>query len=477
MTDLAARPPAPTSAPPAPTPGGRTDGWAALAATLEGELVRPADPGWDDARRAWNLSVDQHPAAVVAVASAADVAATLTTARGLGLRVAPQSTGHNAGPLGDLHDTVLLRTHRLRDVDVDPVARTVRVGGGAMWGDVTPVAAAHGLAALAGSAADVGVAGYTLGGGLSWLARSHGLASGSVLALEVVTADGRVRRVDADHDADLFWALRGGGGGFGVVTALELRLYPVTDLVAGALFFPLERAEEVLQAWRAWVATVPDTVTSVGRMLRFPPLPELPPALAGRGWVLVEAACQLPLAAAADLLAPLRDLGPELDTVAEVPVTALADLHMDPPGPVPGRGDGALVGPLPPEAVTALVRAAGPGVDSPLLSVELRHLGGALTPGRTPGGALAGLDAEFALFAVGVTPTPESVAAVDRAVRACRYALAPWTRGCYLNFAEMATAGDALWGPEVHAQLRRVKARYDGGDLVRANHPVRPAAG
>ncbi|MBD3784810.1 MAG: FAD-binding protein [Micrococcales bacterium] len=469
MTDLANRP-----APPAPTtvPG---DAWATLAATLDGALVRPGDPDWDDARRAWHLDVDQHPAAVVAVESAADVAATMTAARALGLRVAPQSTGHNAAPIGDLHDTVLLRTHRLRSVRVDPLARVAHVGGGAVWGDVTPVAAAHGLAALAGSAADVGVAGYTLGGGLSWLARSHGLAADSVLALEVVTADGRLRRVDAEHDPELFWALRGGGGSFAVVTALELRLFPVAELVAGTLFFPLERAEEVLQAWREWVPTVPEAVTTVGRMLRFPPLPDLPAALAGRGWVVVEAACQLDAAEADRLLAPLRALGPEIDTVATVPVTALADLHMDPPGPVPGRGDGALVRHLPPEAVTALVRATGPGVDSPLLSVELRHLGGALDPSRSRGGALRGLDAEFAFFAIGITPTPESVDVVERAVEAAQYALAPWTRGCYLNFAEVAKDGDAFWGEEVHARLRRVKARHDPDDLIRANHPVRPA--
>ena len=206
-----------------------------------------------------------------------DVVSVVNAARELGLRVAPQSTGHNAGPLGDLDGTILLKTSAMRDVQIDPVARVARVEAGAMWMDVTPAAAEHGLAALAGSAPDVGVAGYTLGGGLSWLARSHGLAANSVVAIEVVTADGVLRRVDETHEPELFWALRGGGGSFGVVTAIEFRLYPITEVYAGVLFFPLDRAAEVLEAWRQWLPSVPDSVTSVGRILRFPPIPDLPP--------------------------------------------------------------------------------------------------------------------------------------------------------------------------------------------------------
>ena len=447
----------------------------ALATDLDGVLVRPGDPTWDDARTAWHLDVDQRPTAVVVPESVRDVAATVAAARTLGLRVAAQSTGHNAGPLGDLTGTILVRLHLMRQVQIDTGARIARVEGGAQWSDVTTAAAAQGLAALAGSARDVGVAGYTLGGGISWLGRSHGLAATSVVALEVVTADGRVRRVDADHEPELFWALRGGGGSVGVVTALELRLFPITEIHAGVLFFPIGRAEEVLQAWREWVTTVPDTVMSVGRMLRFPPLPDLPPFLSGQSYVVVEAACQLSQTEADALLAPLRALGPAIDTFATIPMTELAMLHMDPPGPVPGRGDGALLSSLPPEAVTALVRAAGPDVDSPLLSVELRHLGGALAPGRTDGGVVSGFDAEFAFFAVGITPVPEAVTAVERAVVATQYAIAPWVRGCYANFAEVSKDGDTLWGAAAHQRLREVKAAYDAEDLFRSNHPVVPA--
>ena len=450
---------------------------AGLAAELDGRLVRPGDARWDEARTAWHLDVDQRPTAVVVAESVRDVVTVVDTARALGLRVAPQSTGHNAAPLGDLQDTILLKTSAMRSVEIDPVARVARAEAGALWMDVTPAAAAHGLAALAGSAPDVGVAGYTLGGGLSWLARSHGLASNSVVALEVVTADGEVRRIDENHEPELFWALRGGGGSFAVVTAIEFRLYPVSEVYAGVLFFPLDRAGEVLEAWRQWLPTVPDSVTSLGRILRFPPAPDLPPFLSGQSFVVVEAACQLSEDQAEHLLAPLRALGPAIDTFATSPVTALSQLHMDPPGPVPGKGDGALLRELTAESIEALVRVAGADSSSPLLSVELRHLGGALAPGRMAGGAVSGIDAEFAAFAVGVTPTVEAAAVVESAVNGVQHALAPWTTDAtYLNMAERPKSGTALFGSDkVHDRLRAVKSAYDAGDVIRANHPVRPA--
>ncbi|MFD0474853.1 FAD-binding oxidoreductase [Nonomuraea thailandensis] len=282
---------------PAPGPGLGTDGGGgglrALGSRLEGVLVLPGDPGWDAARAAWQLAVDQRPAAVVLARSAADVAATLKTARVCGLRVAPQSSGHNAAPLGPLHDTILLRTFEMAHVHIDPVRRLARVGAGVVWAEVSAAAAKHGLAGLAGTASDVGVVGYTLGGGLSWFARSHGLAANHVTGATVVTADGRVLRVDAGHEPDLFWAIRGGGGAYAVVTELEFALFPITEVYAGALYWPIGRAEEVLRRWRDWTATVPDTVTSLGRLLRFPPLEDIPEPFRGRSLVAVEAVAQL----------------------------------------------------------------------------------------------------------------------------------------------------------------------------------------
>jgi len=210
----------------------------ALEARLDGDLYRPEDEGWDEARTPWNLAVDQRPAAVVLAESAADVAETILAARADGLRVAPQGTGHAAAPLGDLGGTILLRTTRMHRVDIDPDARRARVEAGAVWQEVSDAAAEHGLAALAGSSHDVGVLGYSLGGGLSWLARRHGLAANTILAAEIVDADGRVRRVDAENDPELFWALRGGGGSFAVVTAVELQLFPIAEVFAGCPLLP-----------------------------------------------------------------------------------------------------------------------------------------------------------------------------------------------------------------------------------------------
>lgn len=220
-----------------------------VADALSGAVVLPGDHGWDEARSGFNLLEDQHPAAVAFPVDADDVAAAVAYARRAGLRVAPQATGHNQGPLGDMDGTLLLNVNRLQDVRVDPAARQVRVDAGVKWDRVAPRLSAHGLAGLHGSSPDVGIAGYSLGGGMGWLARKHGLQTNAVTALELVTADGSFVRADHEHHADLFWALRGGGGNFGVVTAIEFAVHPVEELYAGALFFPFERSPEVLHTW------------------------------------------------------------------------------------------------------------------------------------------------------------------------------------------------------------------------------------
>ena len=216
-----------------------------LTEALTGAVVLPGDPRWDEARSGFNLLLDQHPAAVAYPADARDVAAAVAYAQCAGVRVAPQATAHNQGPLGGMEDTLLLNVSGLQDVRVDPGSRRVRVGAGVKWDRVAPRLSAHGLAGLHGSSPDVGIAGYSLGGGMGWLARKHGLQCNAVTALELVTADGELVRADAENHADLFWALRGGGGNFGVVTAIEFAVHPVDELYAGAMFFPFERASEV----------------------------------------------------------------------------------------------------------------------------------------------------------------------------------------------------------------------------------------
>src|SRR6476619_5685263 len=230
-----------------------------LREQLVGDYVTPEDANWDEARMAWNLAVDQRPAAVAIPETVEDIVEVVRYARANGYRVAGQSTGHNAHPLAaGLDHTVLVKTHRMRGVRIDADARVARVEAGALWMDVTNPAGELGLAPLAGSSPDVGVAGYSLGGGISWLGRKYGLAANSVIAIELVDADGTIMRASAVENPDLFWAMRGGGGSFGIVTHIEMRLYPVSEVYAGWLIFPMERAEEVLTAWRDWVDTVPD---------------------------------------------------------------------------------------------------------------------------------------------------------------------------------------------------------------------------
>ena len=236
--------------------------------------------------------------------------------------------------MGSLAHTVLVKTERMRGVEIDPESRTARVEAGVLWAEVSEAAAEHGLAALAGSSPDVGVVGYSLGGGVSWLARRYGLAANSVTAVELVNAESELVRADADNESELFWALRGGGS-FGVVTALEFQLYPIAEVYAGVLFFPIERGTEVLRAWRRWIEDVPDEVTSVGRFLQFPPIPDIPEPLRGGSFVVVEATSLLGEAATDALLQPLRELGPAMDTFATIPVERLSSLHMDPEQPVP----------------------------------------------------------------------------------------------------------------------------------------------
>jgi FAD/FMN-containing dehydrogenase len=333
------------------------------------------------------------------------VARVVDAARGLGLRVAAQTTGHHASALASLQDTVLLKTSRLTGVRIDAAARNARVASGAVWLDVSRPASAAGLAGLAGSSPDVGVAGYTLGGGLGWLARRHGLAANSVTAIELVTADGRRRRVDHRHDPELFWALRGGGGRFGVVTALEFRLYPVPELYAGWLAWPWERAREVLRAWREWLPSLPDEVTSIGRLLQVPPFPHLPEAFRGRQLVAVE--------------------------------------------------------------------AAGPGTGSPLHSIELRQLGGAVARPAPGAGALATLDASFMLFGAGIPDGPESVDAMEARLRTLFDRLRPWDTGrAYANFAKGPADPRDFFPADTYRRLQRVKAEVDPDDLFLAIHPI-----
>jgi hypothetical protein len=393
-----------------------------------------------------------------------------------GLRIAAQGTGHNAAPLGDLSDTLLLKTERMRSVQIDPVSRVARVEAGVLSLELVEAAAAHGLAALAGSSPDVGVIGYTLGGGISWLGRKLGLAANNVVAVELVTADGSVVRADRESEPDLFWAVRGGGGNFGVVTALEVRLFPIAEVYAGILWYPLEAGEDVLCAWMELAqGELPDELTTVGRLVSLPPIPEIPEEIRGKSFAIVQVIHAGDPVSADALLQPLRALGPINDTIGKMTMPELSHLHMDPEQPVPAVGDGMMLGDLSGSDMNGLFDVAGPNTEFPLLSVEIRHLGGELAHARPENGALASIEARYAMYAVGMTPVPEAVAPTRGQVEAVKRALLPCSASqMYLNFADTVRDAETFWSEHAYRRLRRIKARVDPGELLRANHAIEP---
>ncbi|GAA4695172.1 FAD-binding oxidoreductase [Nocardioides conyzicola] len=447
----------------------------ALRGLIGGRVHLPGDAGYDAARLPWNVAVDQRPAAVAVPRSAAEVATVVRIAGEAGLRVAPQSTGHNAGPLAaqGLDDVVIIRTSEMSTAIADPVRGIVRVEGGAIWEPAVDAAAAHGQAVLHGSSPDVGIAGYSLGGGIGWYARQHGLACNSITAVEIVLADGELVRADAHTNAELFWAVRGGGGSFGVVTAIELKMYDIATAYAGMLMWRLADIEPVLREWAAWAPTAPDEVTTSFRAMRLPPMPELPDFLRGQELVVIDGAVLGSDERGEELLAGLRALNPFMDTFARVPAKSLVRLHMDPEGGAPFASDSAMLGAFPDAAVDAFLAEAGPDAQTSLLMAELRQLGGALGRSAEGSGVLSRLDAEFVSFAGGIAATPEMGAQAHADAVRFTEALAPFANGReYLNFAENPVDTRAAYGADVWTQLTGIRSAVDPHGVFAANHPV-----
>ena len=439
-------------------------------------VILPDHPDYDAARAAWNLAADLRPAAVVVAGSADEVRAAVAYAAAHGLKVAPLSSGHLAGALPRLQDALLLKT-AIGGVEVDVAARRARIGAGAIWQDVIDAVAPTGLAAPSGSAHDVGVVGYTLGGGVSWLGRKIGLAANHVHAIELVTAAGELVRCDAQTEPELFWALRGGAGNFGVVTAIEIGLIELETVVGGMTIWPADDARAVLEAWVAWCATAPEEATTAFRLLRLPPLPEIPEPLRDVPVVVVDGALMTGDAEAASrLLAPLRSIGsPIMETWGPMPPAGLVEIHMDPPQPVPGIGDGLLLTDLDGPAIDAFLAVVDPAVVRPLLLAELRHLGGAL--GRAPDGAGArgALEGRFSLFAVGVPTEPEVAEAIAARLGELFTALRPAATGTtYLNLADSGGPADAAFAPADYERLRDARAAWDPGERFLASHRIAP---
>ena len=441
------------------------------------QFVFPDDSRWDDARQAWNLTADLRPAVVVLPSSVSDVVDAVEYAAERGLRIVVQGTGHGASVHGSLDGTLLLNMREMRGVEIDAENRRARVEAGVLWEEVVGPAGEHGLTALHGSSPNVGVVGYSLGGGIGWMARMHGLSAESVLAVELVTADGALVRADRTQNTDLFWALRGGGGGLGVVVAMEIALYPVDELVAGMMIWPWERSAEVLTRYVEWAENAPE----VGQRLGV----ECSRSRRCRRFRRRSAAGRSSSSTAPCSERRTRRTRSSPRSASSVPRSTRSRpsrlrrsirLHMDPEPPMPAIGDGVMVDALDADAIAAMVAVAGPGTDSPLIIVELRQLGGALRERRPGAGALGSLDGSFAFFTAGVPMSPEVAEAIEGRIDALKQALAPWSRGKpYLNFAERQVAiGDAI-GAEAFARLEAIKASIDPDGRFRSGHAFAPA--
>lgn len=445
---------------------------AALAAGAAGaEVLRglcggavhlPGDAAFDEVRLPWNLQVDARPAAVAYPAFPSEVADVVRAAASVGLRVAPQGTGHGAPPLvGRLEDAVLLRTSAMTELHVDAQRLTARVGAGVRWGDVVDRAGRVKLAARHTSSPGVGVVGSSLGGGLSWYARHSGLQCSALTAVELVLADGTFVRATDAQDSDLMWAARGGAGGFGVVTALEFDLLPVERVYAGMLAWDWHHAERVLRAWCEWAGDAPETITSVARLFRAPDVPWIPVDVRGRRLVIIDAVALGDPHHARSLLGPLRALRPELDTFDEVPAGSVARLQIDPEAPTAVHAHSVLVSDLPERAVGALVAAAGPDSGSELLFVEIRQLGGALSRPAARPGALDRMDGSFLVLGVG-QDTGGGWEAVRDDTQRVMASLQPWTsESAYLLMADPQVDARRGWPAASWRRLEAVRAAAD----------------
>lgn len=444
---------------------------AEFAGRIRGAVLTPGDDGWDAELAPFNAIGVHRPALIVAAEDAGDIQEAVRYAAGRELPVAVQATGHGIAAPAD--GGLLISTRRMNAVAVDPVARIARAEAGAQWHQVIESAARHDLAPLNGSSPLVGVVGYTLGGGLGLLARRYGYAADRVTRIHVVTAEGELREATQHRNPDLFWALRGGKGNFGVVTAIEFGLVPVTTLYGGGLFFAADAAWPVLDTWRRWTAYLPEELTSSLALLRLPDAPFIPEPLRGRLTVHVRIAFLGLPEDGKRLLAPLRAVAPTvLDTVREMPYTDVGEIHMDPADPTPYHERSILLRTLDEAAVRLLLDVAGPGANCPAYVVELRHLGGAVgRPSPVPN-AVGNRDAAFTLTTVS---PPAGLSDPSRAVLT---ALEPWGTGrAYVNFLTGPdTAGDArrLYEPETYERLTRIKQQYDPHNLFRFTHTIVP---
>ncbi len=452
-----------------------------LASQLSGSLILPEDPEFEEARRVWNGMIDRRPGLIARCADVLDVVATVQFAGERGLALAVRGGGHNVAGLAVADDAVVCDLSGLRRVEVDPERRIVRADAGATWGDVDRATQRHGLAVPGGVVSTTGIAGLTLAGGLSWHRRAHGMTIDNLLACEVVTADGRVLRASESENADLFWALRGGGGNFGVVTSFEYRAHPLgPDVAFAETFYPLERGAEVFVGYREFVATAPDEVTADIGIWSFPAVDEVPAELHGAPFVLVDALYAGPASVGEEALGPLRELAEPLDDLSSVRPYLELQSQSDaffPAGTMRYYWKSLYLDELSDQAIETILdwSARKP---SPQTLVFVRHLGGVIADVPTEATAFGDRSAAFLLSIDSTWADEEADAEHIAWTRAFWEDMQRFSTGrTYFGFAGQLEEGETLvrrsYGRN-YERLAEIKAAYDPDNLLRINPNVSP---
>jgi FAD/FMN-containing dehydrogenase len=448
-----------------------------LREAVAGEILTPADDGYDEAARVWNGAHDFHrPALIVRCTGSADVIAAVGFARANHLPIAVRGGGHSIAGFSTVDNGIVIDLGPMNAVRVDPEAQRACVGGGATWADVDHETEAYGLATTGGLVSTTGVGGFTLGGGIGWLMRKHGLAADNLAAADVVTADGRLVKASTDENADLLWGLRGGGGNFGIVTQFELDLHPLGEPVyAGPIFYPAEAARDLLRAFREWSEGAPDEITALVNLTTAPPLPVIPEAWHGKkvaAFVGVAAGAAAPEA----LTAPFR-------SVAE----PVADLL----GPMPYHAIQTLLDPLWPKGINAYFKATNlarlddelierlvalhldaPG---PQAEIHVHQMGGAVSRVADDATAFADRSMPFVLNAVtGWRDAAAAEAHTQWARAVIDAASAASTGRAYVNFLGDGGAGASAYGADTYARLASLKKRYDPSNVFKRNQNIEP---
>ena len=454
---------------------------AELGGQVAGEVLAPGRVGYDEARRIWNGAIDRRPAVIARCTTAADVAAAIRFARRHDLLIAVRGGGHSIPGLSVCDDGMMIDLQPMKSVEVDPQTRLATAGAGVVWAELDRATQEHGLAVTGGEVSDTGIAGLTLGGGFGWLKRTCGLTCDSLAQAEVVTADGRVVTAGPAENSDLFWALRGGGGNFGVVTRFTYNLHPVGPMLyGGALVYPGERAGDVLRLMRDLSTDVPDEVSLMVALVVAPPAPEFPPSLHGRPIAVLGACYVGDLAKGEEALRPVRRLGPPAaDLLGPIPYVALQQLiDASTPRGLQYYVKSEWLGGLPDEVVDGLVEHHATRT-SPLHQILVHQMGGAVARVPREATAFAYRDAAFVMTVAGVWMSPDEPRDPHVAwVRSTWEATRPGSLGgAYVNHLDADEGEDrvrAAYGPSIYDRLVDVKSAWDPENVFRLNHNIRP---